>query len=67
MNDRLETFWAELATLVGPSFSGNVVLHCTKGVIVKYEVNQVRRPRGGSVDLDDSMKGSLSSAFRPER
>ena len=64
MSDRLETFWAELASLVGANFSGNVVLHCANGTIVKYEVHQVRRPRGGSVDLNDSVDESERTVGR---
>jgi hypothetical protein len=67
MTDRLETFWTELAALVGSDFSGNVVLHCAKGMIVKYEVHEVRRPRGGSVDLNDSVDEPARTALRSNR
>ena len=67
MTDRLETFWTELASLVGTNFSGNVVLHCAKGTIVKYEVHQVRRPRGGSVDLNESVDRTEGAVLRPNR
>ena len=32
-------------------FAGNVVLHCSDGQVVKYQVNETRRPTAG-VDVD---------------
>lgn len=37
----------ELAELLqGDGFTGQVVLHCNQGQVLKYEVSQVRRPGG---------------------
>ena len=39
-----------LVEFEGP-FAGQVVLHCNEGKVVKYDVNETRRPDSDVIDL----------------
>jgi hypothetical protein len=49
---RVEKLRRELLGAIGPDFSGDVVLHCAHGSVLKYEVHQVLRPDGGPVAVE---------------
>ena len=53
--DSLESFWQQLLQVVGPSFSGSIMLHCALGNIMKYEIHQVHRPRGSGSNGDEGL------------
>lgn len=59
---RVQEFWKELVHAVGPNFSGNLVLHCAHGTVMKYEVHQVLRPRGGPVAVEGPLDASTSDS-----
>ena len=56
---RVQEFWKELVHAVGPNFSGNLVLHCAHGTVMKYEVHQVLRPKGGPVVVEGPLDASV--------
>ena len=60
VSGRVQEFWKELIHAVGPNFSGNLVLHCAHGTVMKYEVHQVLRPRGGPVVVEGLLDASTS-------
>lgn len=39
------TFWRELQDVLDEGFTGQLVLHCSEGQVVKYERNETLRPR----------------------
>ena len=41
-----------LVEFEGP-FAGQVVLHCNEGKVVKYDVNETRRPENGMIELEE--------------
>ena len=49
-----------LVEFEGP-FAGQVVLHCNEGKVVKYDVNETRRPDSDVIDL---MEGGLRKKSR---
>jgi len=47
----LRGFYLELDELLDDGFSGQVVLHCSEGQIVKYDIKQTKRPKNGIVSI----------------
>jgi hypothetical protein len=40
----LEALFRELEEILEPGFTGQLTLHCNEGQVLKYEVNETRRP-----------------------
>ena len=50
--------------LIPAGFAGNVVLHCSDGRVVKYEVKETRRPtEGAEVDLSEHLDKERADAY----
>lgn len=56
--DFLDGFVFELHEILEDDFTGKITLHCLRGQVQKYEVNQTRKPRkfgvSDGVDLTES-------------
>ena len=46
-------FYVELDGILEDGFTGDIVLHCDRGRVAKYELREVRRPKTEVVDLTE--------------
>lgn len=47
LSDPHAAFWLELVEVLDRGFTGSITLHCGKGRVIKYDVNEVRHPKNG--------------------
>ncbi len=40
-----QSFFDELGAVLSRGFNGKIVLHCDRGRVMKYEVNETRKPK----------------------
>ena len=47
------SFWRELQALLDQGFTGQLILHCNAGSVVKYEKRETLRPQTDKEVTDD--------------
>jgi hypothetical protein len=57
----LEALFRELEEILEPGFTGQLTLHCNGGRVLKYDVNETRRPgHREQVTLSEGRRATLT-------